>query len=221
LSLRDLCWLLGLVLLLTASTVVARALRRAPDWQERLWRSHATVYARLWDLAFWSMHHLHRAISSPGQRCRHLERSLLAAGLLAMVALTPVLALSRLANPDFTRHGLAIGIGGLVWSAVVESPGMADRIRPLAADIDFTPPVVFAVIVLIADVSVCCLALSGVIEGEPAHSICIGASLVAAADIVSIGIGVVAAAVPRYPFLDPRERVGSGQPVAQADDHAG
>jgi hypothetical protein len=175
----------------------------------------------LWDLAFWSIHHLRRAIAGPGQRYRHLARSLLAAGLLAVVALTPVLALSRLANPDYTRHGLAIGIGGMVWSAVVESPGMADRIRPLAADIDFTPPVVFAVIVLIADVAICCLALSGVIEDEPAHSICIGASMIAAADIVSIAIGIVAAAIPRYPFLDPPERVGPGQPVAQADDHAG
>ncbi|MFZ1153508.1 MAG: hypothetical protein WAN93_01245 [Solirubrobacteraceae bacterium] len=202
-SVYDLPWIAGFALLLIACVSVACALRRAPDWQDRLKRSHATVYERLWELAFWLLRHLRDTLSSAGQRRRHLTRALLAAGLLGALALTPVLALLEMAKPDFVRHGLAIGIGGLIWTTVVESPGMAERIRKFESEIDFIPSVVFALIVLIADIALCCLALGGVIQGQPASSVCVGASFVAAADIVSMMIGVMAAAFPRYPFLDP------------------
>lgn len=155
------------------------------------------------DLVFWLSHHLRKSLKSTGQRCHHLARALLAASLLATLALTPVLAFSQLAKPDSARHALAIGVGGLIWAAVVESPEMAERIGKFESGIDFIPSVVFAVIVWIADVAVCCLALGAAIQGEPAASVCVGASFVAAADVVSMMIGVVAAAFPRYPFLDP------------------
>ena len=209
--LGDLPWIAILIVLVVLALESARRLRAMPDWQKRLADSHAPVYVRLGEHLFWLVRHLLRALFRRERRLQHLQRALLALAFLSITALTPILTIARGVDPDFAKHGLAIGVGALVWTIVVESPAVSDRIRRLSARVDLFPVLVHVLIVSVLDAAISCLALSGRIEGEPLASACVGAAFVAAADIVSTAVGVAAATLPRYPLLDPPEEVEPGR----------
>ena len=215
-TLGDLLWIAVLALLVVSALGAASRLRAMPDWQERLKNSHASIYVRLGELAFWLVRHLNGVFFRRGRRLQHLERALVALFFLSITAVTPVLTLALGSNPDFSRHGLAIGIGALVWTIVVESSAVSDRVRRFSAAVDFFPVLVHILITFLLDAAISCLALSGMIRGEPLASVISGAAFVAAADIVSTLVGVAAAALPSYPLLDPPDEPPMSGTLPQA-----
>jgi hypothetical protein len=171
-------------------------LRRRADWERRLTDAHATLFARVGEAVLQLARNAAPAVRGP-RRAQHVGACLAALLFIAILVAPPVLA-ERLDLAEAGRDaGLALTLGTIVWSALTEMPGVVERRPHLSPTPEPLPTLVLVLVVLVLDVGVTMLALSGALEGAAASTFALGASFVAAADIVSAAVGLVAAACSR------------------------
>lgn len=180
---------------------IARRLADAEDWVDRVNVTHATLYSHLAEYAFWVCKHL-LALRVPGERRRRFIAALAALTLFMVVVAPALFAGSAIQSTLVRGETEAIALGVIIWSAVVELPSLPARL-----DLHFgdgTIPVLAIVFVVSAlDAIVCGVALSHLLEDSFVKSMLTGIGLVAIGDLLSVLLGLAAAAALPRPLSDP------------------
>jgi len=180
---------------------IARRLAAAEDWVDRVGATHATLYSHLAEYAFWACRHL-LAIRIRGERRRRFIAAL-AALTLFMVVVTPALFAGSAIHSTLVRgEADAIALGVIIWSAVVELPGLPARLGLHFGD-DGIPVLAIVFVISALDAIVCGVALSNLLEGSFVKSMLTGVGLVAIGDLLSVLLGLATAAALPRPLSDP------------------
>lgn len=199
----DLLLLAGIPLFAMLLVWISRRLAAAEDWINRISRTHATLYSRLAEYAFWTASNLLTTIGKAGERRRRLIATAAAASLFAVIIAPALLAGSAIHSTLVQGDSTAIALGVLIWSAVVEIPGLPARLGLHFGENEVIPVLALVFVISVMDVLVCGLALSHLLDGKLLRSALTGVGLVAVGDLISGLIGLAAAAALPRPLADP------------------
>lgn len=202
-SATDLLLVASIVVLAVLLVWIARRLSAAEDWVNRVSSTHATLYSRLAEYAFWTATNLVGTIRNQGERRRRLVATLAAAILFTLVVAPALLAGDAINSTLIAGNTSAIAIGIVVWSAVVEVPGLPARLGLHFGGEEKIPVLAVVFVVSVLDALVCGIALSHLLSGPLMKSALTGAGLIAVGDLISGLLGLAAAAALPRPLADP------------------
>jgi hypothetical protein len=186
--------LLGLVLHLV------RCLLADPAAWRRVAVLHASPCARLAEALFWTSHHLRGGVAGASPR-RSLTAAARALGMGVSVAFVPLAGVAIFDTPAFAgHHGVALGLGAVVWSSIVEFGGLLSRIAPWRVAGRPEPSAIGLVAVL--DVGVLLAAMAPLVSGDVLRSAVLGAALIAAADLAAVFWTLILAVEEDHPLKE-------------------
>jgi ABC-type dipeptide/oligopeptide/nickel transport system permease component len=118
--------------------------------------------------------------------------------------LLPAAAIAAQNTPRISSHGLAVGVGALVWGLVLETATLRDRTARLSgAFLLSTPNWIWALLLCAVDVLALGLAARFDFGSADLDVAMTGVAYVAAADLVSTYIGFMLGSPYSYPLSDP------------------
>jgi hypothetical protein len=198
---------IGATLCRTASVLYGRK-----DAVSTLEHTYATVPAHLAEFSFWAITHTraavtrsaHRAGVTPRAASRRRTRALyalLACLLLVVTGLLPAAAIAATKAGSLASHTVVVGIGGLIWTCVLETATLRERITRLAGrEILRTPLWMWVLLLVVLDVllMIACFVVPHLNRGHLLVGL-FGAAYVAMADLVSCYIGFLLSS--SHPYL--------------------
>ena len=199
----DAAAVLGLALLVGSFLRAAYKLQRRVNPGRHLARAYASPYGRIVDGFYWTARHLRQATRTPN-RAASLQAAWGSFWIGALTAAVPIAAVVAAETPSLDKHGLALGVGAVVWSCVVEVAGMSERIERLARATVISVPVAFSIsAVAVLNVIVVIIAAVPLVSGEAGKTAAIGAAFIAMADLMSALWGLILAGQHDHPLMDP------------------
>lgn len=129
-----------------------------------------------------------------------------AVATLAFTALVPLAALALTGIPDLSADGVAVGLGALFWSCLLESATLTERTRRMNGGVAVIGIELwlFAVLFVVADLLLLLFQATETFGTSGAlWAAAVGASFVALADLASASVGLAFAAANRHPLADP------------------
>ena len=200
----DIAAIVGFAGLLAFFGASAMHLVGVPNGAARFERSYANANQRILDCLFWALRHAWKAFADGGVLER-LARAAVAMGIgAAMVALSTYVVVQADA-PPLDDQGIAVGIGALLWSCVLEGAALPERAGRVANKIIWDRPLwALALLLLIFDLLLLLVAAVGWFGTGSTGAGAVGASFVALADVTSFAFGLaLAAQAEESPLGDP------------------
>lgn len=199
----DFFFLGGLLTVIAGLWMAASRLNRRSQPAVAFERTYATVSAHVVEFLYWTAREVGGVFAPRSTRSSHAVRAAFAIALVAMTILFPVAAIAASDEPELRDHGVALGVGGLLWALVLETSSLPSRTRGLMGTQVLSLPVwQWALLLIASDVAL--LVGTALYPGlsDTVHVALVGASYVALADIVSAYIGFMLSPFSRYPLSE-------------------
>jgi hypothetical protein len=177
------------------------ALAGTPQPAKAFERTYANVPARVVECAFWVGRHVLGLITASENGWMNVRRALLAGLFGGVTLLIPLAAIAAAETPSLADHGIALGVGGLVWTSFLETASLPHRLPNLADPSPVQTPLwMWAVLLIASDGLLLIASFAHPGLGESARVGLVGAAYVAFADLVSVYIGFVLSPHTPYPL---------------------